>query len=120
MAKKVQAEGVYFFITEEGKPRYFVRLTLRFQQDEKGWYGLCAQPATGTSYCETAEEAREQLLGMVKLYMDGTADRTSLADWLTAQGATVYPIPDCIQLENSETAALAEPMPGPALTSVPA
>ena len=110
MARKVQQEGVYFFITEEGKPRYFVRVTLRFRQDEKGWYGLSAKPATGTSYCDTMDEAREELVGLVKLYMDGTADQRDLCDWLAEQGATVYPIPDYIHLENNETAALAEPM----------
>ena len=108
MAKKVEEQGVHFFITEDGKPRYFIRLTFQFFKDGKGWSAMCAELTTGTSYCDSAAEARDQLLDLVQLHLDGTADVMDLNDWLTSRGVALYPIPELIRLENNGTAALAE------------
>ena len=35
MAKKVEEQGVHFFITENGKPRAFIRLTLRYKRNAR-------------------------------------------------------------------------------------
>ncbi len=111
MAKNVKEEGVHFFISENGKPRYFVRLTLHIYREKGQWAGMCPELNTGTSYCDTTVETREQLLALVKLWLDGTADKESLPDWLASQGVALYPIPESLDLENDETVALAEPEP---------
>ena len=111
MAKNVKEEGVHFFISENGKPRYFVRLTLHIYREKGQWAGMCPELNTGTSYCDTTVETREQLLALVKLWLDGTADKESLPDWLVSQRVALYPIPESLDLENDETVALAEPEP---------
>ena len=109
MAKKVHEEGVHFFIVEDDKPRYFIRLTLRFWQERKGFYGMCVDWGTGTAYCDELDEAREVLLDLVGLHLNGVADSKDLHEWLTSRGVALYPIPEIIRLEDEATVALVEP-----------
>ena len=111
MAKNVKEQAVHFFITEDGRPSYFIRLTLQFYREKGQWAGMCPELNTGTSYCDTADQTREQLLALVKLWLDGTADKENLPGWLASQGVALYPIPESLHLENDETVALAEPEP---------
>ena len=117
MAKKVEEQSVHFFITEDGRPRYFIRLTLRYKRNgDDSWSGWCVELTTATD-ADTLPELQEALLDLVQLHLDGTADVMDLNDWLTSRGVALYPIPESIQLENNGTAALAEPL---SVTAVPA
>ncbi len=110
MPKKVEEQGVHFFITEDGKPRYFIRLTLRYKRNsDDSWSGWCVELTTATD-ADTLPELQVALLDLVQLHLDGTADVMDLNDWLTSRGVVICPIPEFIRLDNNGTAALAEPL----------
>ncbi len=106
MLKKVQQQGVHFFIVEDSKPRYFINLTLRFLQDSTGLYGLCPEIGVGTGYCDDQTETREELLGIVRLHLSGPG----LREYLARCDIPLYPIPDFLQLDDDDNVALAEPV----------
>ena len=106
MATKVQEQGVHFFIVKDGKPRYFIRLTLRFLQDRTGLYGLCPEVGVGTGYCDDQTETREELLGLVRLHLSGP----NLREYLARCDIPLYLIPELLQLDENDTVALAEPV----------
>lgn len=106
MAKKVQEQGVHFFIVEDGKPRYFIHLTLRLLQDRTGLYGLCPEVGVGTGYCDDQTGTREELLGLVRLHLSGPG----LHEYLARCELPLYPIPDLLQLDDDDNVALAEPV----------
>ena len=117
MSKNVKEQGVHFFISEEGRPQYFIRLTLRYKRnDDDSWSGWCVELTTATD-ADTLPHLQEALLDLVQLHMDGTADVMDLKDWLTSREVALYPIPEFIRLENNGTASLAEPV---SVTAVPA
>ena len=114
MAKKVHEEGVHFFITEAGKPRHFIRLTLQLLKDRIGLYGLCPEVGVGTGYCDDQSEAREVLLALVQLHLSGPG----LNEYLARCEVPLYPIPDFVQLEEDATVVLAEPTVTPSTSGV--
>ena len=106
MAKKVQEQGVHFYIVEGGKPRYFIHLTLRFLQDRIGLYGLCPEVGVGTGYCDDQTETREELLGLVRLHLSGPG----LHEYLVRCEVPRYRIPEFLELDEDHTVVLAEPV----------
>ena len=63
-------------------PQEIIQLDLEFRREEEEWLGEAPQLGVATAACETAEEAREQLVEMTELFLNGNEDLQQLDEML--------------------------------------